>query len=211
MMDRIKEIIDRLRQTYLGADTELEFQTPYQLLVATMMAAQSTDKQVNKVTRGLFADQGDPESLARLSQEELMEKISSVGLYRNKAKNILAATEMILNLHEGLVPETLAELVKLPGVGRKTANVVLSNAFDIPAFAVDTHVFRTSRRLGLAQGNTPEKVEQELMAVFKPEDWKDAHHWLIFHGRRTCLARSPKCQICTLYELCESEDKRELV
>lgn len=207
MKKRTEEIIELLRQTYLGADTELEYETPYQLLIATMMAAQSTDKQVNKVTRSLFADEGEPQAMVRLSQEELERKIGSVGLYRNKAKNILETSNILLEEHDGLVPMTLAELVKLPGVGRKTANVVLSNAFDIPAFAVDTHVFRTSRRLGLAEGSTPEKVEQELMRTFQRVDWKDAHHWLIFHGRRTCLARNPKCGICTLKELCTSEDK----
>ncbi|QRN85976.1 endonuclease III [Clostridia bacterium] len=209
MSSKTKMIIDTLRETYQGADTELEFETPYQLLISTMMAAQSTDKQVNKVTRSLYLDYGNPESMAKLSQEELEKKIGSVGLYRNKAKNILATTKLLLEKQEGMVPKTLPELVALPGVGRKTANVVLSNAFGIPAFAVDTHVFRTSRRLGLAKGNTPEKVEQELMQVFERKDWKDAHHWLIFHGRRTCLARNPKCAICTLKDLCTSEDKQD--
>ncbi len=207
MKDRKAYIIDLLRETYQGASTELEFETPFQLLVATMLAAQSTDKQVNKVTRVLFQDYGTPLSMDTLSAEEIAEKINSVGLYRNKSKAIKAMSHLLLERYEAQVPSVLEALISLPGVGRKTANVVLSNAFDIPAFAVDTHVFRTSRRLGLASGNTPEKVEQELMQVFQKEDWKDAHHWLIFHGRRTCMAKKPACQRCTLAQLCDSEDK----
>lgn len=207
--DRTQQIIGRLRDAYRDAQTELLFDTPYQLLVATMMAAQSTDRQVNKVTRGLFADHPDAEHMIRLSQKELEGRISSVGLYRNKAKHILAMSEILLARHAGDVPPRLEDLVALPGVGRKTANVVLSNAFGIPAFAVDTHVFRTARRLGLSTGNTPQAVEQDLMRVFERSDWGDAHHWLIHHGRQVCLARRPRCTVCALRDLCDSPDRTD--
>lgn len=204
---REKKIIDLLRNTYGGATTELNYESAYQLLVATMMAAQSTDKQVNNVTKHLFVDYGTPSAMASLSWEELAEKIKGVGIYRNKSKAIVATSNIILDEYDGRVPNTLESLVSLPGVGRKTANVVLSNAFDIPAFAVDTHVFRTSRRLGLASGSSPDEVEQELMQVFAKEEWKDAHHWLIYHGRQVCAARRPQCPVCPLIDLCSSEDK----
>lgn len=206
---RKEQIIERLRATYRDAQTELLFETPYQLLVATMMAAQSTDRQVNKVTRGLFADHPDASQMVRLRAEELEGLISSVGLYRNKAKHILAMSELLLERHAGEVPPRLEDLVALPGVGRKTANVVLSNAFGIPAFAVDTHVFRTARRLGLSTGKTPQAVEQDLMRVFNRSDWGDAHHWLIHHGRRVCLAKRPRCVHCPLRDLCDSPDRTD--
>lgn len=204
---RQKEIRDILAATYQGATTELIYRTPFQLLIATMMAAQSTDVQVNKVTAQLFKDYGTARAMASLSARELAEKIKTVGLYRNKSKNMQATAQIITADLGGKVPQTLEGLTALPGVGRKTANVVLSNAFDIPAFAVDTHVFRTARRLGLSRKKTPEGVEEDLMRVFDESEWKDAHHWLIYHGRRTCPARRPKCPICPLSHICRSKDK----
>ncbi len=203
-MDRVREIMAILEQTYPDARTELEFETPFQLLVATMMAAQSTDKQVNKVTRVLFHEYGTPERIAALSEEAFAKMISSVGLYRNKGRAIVQTSRILLQKHAGEVPGTREELEALPGVGRKTANVVLSNAFGIPAFAVDTHVFRVSRRLRLADGSTPMAVERQLMDSIPEEHWGLMHHHLILHGRRICLARNPKCVDCPLLMLCDS-------
>jgi len=204
---RIREILERLRKMYPSPRTELEFETPFQLLVATMLAAQSTDRQVNKVTARLFDAYGTPEAMATLSAEQLEPWVSSVGLYRNKSRAITETARIIIGKYGGDVPETREELESLPGVGRKTANVVLSNAFDVPAFAVDTHVFRVARRLGLSGGKNPLEVEKDLCRLIDPGDWKDAHHWLIFHGRRVCAARSPRCGNCGLEDLCRSEDK----
>jgi len=204
---RIREILERLSKMYPSPRTELEFETPFQLLVATMLAAQSTDRQVNKVTARLFDAYGTPETMATLRAEQLEPWVSSVGLYRNKSRAIVETARIIMGQYGGDVPKTREELESLPGVGRKTANVVLSNAFDIPAFAVDTHVFRVARRLGLSDGKNPLEVEQDLCRLIEPEDWKDAHHWLIFHGRRVCAARSPRCGNCGLEDLCRSGDK----
>jgi endonuclease-3 len=204
--EHAQEVMRRLAARYPQAHCELSFRTPWQLLVATMLAAQSTDQQVNKLTAPLFARYPTPQALVELPLEELEQLIKGVGLYRNKAKNILATCRILLDEYGGEVPASLQELVKLPGVGRKTANVVLSNAFDIPAFAVDTHVLRVSRRLGLAEQTTPDKVEAEVTELLPPEQWKDAHHWLIWHGRRTCHARKPACDRCSLQDICpESE------
>lgn len=204
---RIREILERLSKMYPSPRTELEFETPFQLLVATMLAAQSTDRQVNRVTARLFDAYGTPETMATLSAEQLEPWVSSVGLYRNKSRAITETARILMGQYGGDVPKTREELESLPGVGRKTANVVLSNAFDIPAFAVDTHVFRVARRLGLSDGKNPLEVEQDLCRLIEPEDWKDAHHWLIFHGRRVCAARSPRCGNCGLEDLCRSEDR----
>ena len=206
-MDRIRKIMATLEQAYPEARTELEFETPFQLLVATMMAAQSTDKQVNKVTRVLFQEYGTPERIAPLSEEAFAGMINSVGLYRNKGRAIVQTARILLEKHAGEVPGTREELEALPGVGRKTANVVLSNAFGIPAFAVDTHVFRVSRRLRLADGSTPLVVEQQLMEIIPEDHWGLMHHHLILHGRRVCMARSPKCTDCPLLVLCDSPDR----
>lgn len=204
---RIREILERLSKMYPSPRTELEFETPFQLLVATMLAAQSTDRQVNRVTARLFDAYGTPETMATLSAEQLEPWVSSVGLYRNKSRAITETARILMGQYGGDVPKTREELESLPGVGRKTANVVLSNAFGIPAFAVDTHVFRVARRLGLSDGKNPLEVEQDLCRLIEPEDWKDAHHWLIFHGRRVCAARSPRCGNCGLEDLCRSEDR----
>lgn len=200
--DRIKKILNTLEQTYPEAATALRFDTPFQLLVATILSAQSTDKQVNKVTSNLFKKHSTPYDFAELTPKQLEKEIKSCGLYRNKAKNIIAASKAIVDKHDGKVPQSLEELVKLPGVGRKTANVVLSNAFDIPAFAVDTHVHRVANRLGLARAKTPLKTEKELMKNVPKPLWGKAHHWLIHHGRQKCKARNPRCDECPLEKLC---------
>ena len=203
-----EQVFHRLAEAYPNAHCELNFQTPWQLLVATILAAQSTDQQVNKLTAPLFARYPTPETLAALSLEELEQLIKSCGLYHNKAKNILATCRILLDEQGGEVPQNLDDLVKLPGVGRKTANVVLSNAFGIPAFAVDTHVLRVSQRLGLSDHNTPDKVEADITALLPKEAWKDAHHYLIWHGRRTCHARKPECDRCPLQDICPEQNGR---
>jgi len=199
----IKEVLNILKEHYGNTRTALKFRTPFQLLVSTMLAAQSTDKQVNKITRSLYQHYPDAAAFAKLSPEELEEKIKSVGLYRNKARNIIAAARMILEKYRGEVPRTREELVKLPGVGRKTANVVLSVGFNHDAIAVDTHVFRVSNRIGLAEAPNVEKTEQQLMKNIPQKDWSDAHHWLIWHGRKICKAQNPACEICPIKDYCQ--------
>lgn len=199
---RRREILDILAEEYRDSVSALEFGSPFQLLIATALAAQSTDNQVNKATRDLFARYPDPQSMAGISAEDLIPYIRSVGLYRTKAKNIAALAEMLLADFDGVVPQTREELTKLPGVGRKTANVVLSNAFHIPAIAVDTHVFRVSNRMGLASGKTPGEVEEQLCRLIPEKDWSDAHHWLIWHGRRHCKAQRPDCGGCPVGGIC---------
>jgi len=197
-----KEILKTLSEVYINTGSALEFRSPFQLLVATALAAQSTDKQVNKVTGALFARYPDAISMARASAEDLIPYIQSIGLYRNKAKNLAAMARKLAEDFAGEVPRTRDELMTLPGVGRKTANVVLSNAFSIPAMAVDTHVFRVTRRMGLAEGDTPREVEDGLCALIPEKDWSRAHHWLIWHGRRVCAARSPGCDACPVGGIC---------
>jgi len=199
----IHQVLDILRHQYGDTGTALKFRTPFQLLIATMMAAQSTDKQVNKITDKLFAEHPTPESFLELSVEELEEKIKQVGLYRNKARNILATAKMIVEEFGGQVPRTRQELMRLPGVGRKTANVVLSVGFNHDAIAVDTHVFRVANRIGLARANDPLNTEKQLMENIPQKQWSAAHHWLIWHGRRICRAQNPRCDICPLTAYCE--------
>ena len=195
-------IIEELKRLYPDAKPALEFSNPFELLVATILSAQTTDIQVNKVTRSLFKVYGTPEAMANCDEEDLMERIRSIGLYRNKAKNLKAMANMLVDEYGGVVPADKKELVKLPGVGTKTANVVVSNAFGIPAIAVDTHVFRVSNRLGLVDEPTVEKTEAALEKVIKKEDWSLMHHCLIYHGRRVCKARNPMCDTCTLKPEC---------
>lgn len=197
-----KEIIDSLRLQYPDVKCELIHSNPYELLIATMLSAQSTDKTVNKVTEGLFKKFKTPADFLTLSQKELETEIKEIGIYRNKAKNILGASEKIIKEYSGLVPSNLNDLLTLPGVGRKTANVVLSNAFGIPAIAVDTHVFRVSNRIGLAKSDKVDDVEKQLMSKIPKEMWSLAHHLLIWHGRRVCNARKPKCEMCTISKYC---------
>ncbi|BDR68776.1 endonuclease III [Clostridium tetani] len=199
----IKKVIETLSRTYPEAKCELDFKSPYELLVATILSAQCTDKRVNKVTSELFKGYNTPEKIIELSQEELGEKIKSCGFYNNKSKNILGATQKILEKFKGKVPKTMEELMSLPGVGRKTANVVLSNAFGVPAIAVDTHVFRVSNRTGIAKGKNPDEVEMELMKNTDKDMWSITHHYLIWHGRYTCKSRKPQCEECPIAPYCE--------
>lgn len=196
-------IFKALKAEFPEAHCELEFHTPFELLIATILSAQCTDERVNLVTAALFAEANTPEAIINLGQTGLENKIRSLGLFHNKAKNILAACRVLIEKFDGQVPGDLELLRELPGVGRKTANVVASNAFGIPAIAVDTHVFRVSHRLGIARGKTPEKVEEELRTVFPREQWSLVHHLLIFLGRRICSARKPRCGDCPVREVCK--------
>lgn len=195
-------ILARLQEVYKDLGCALRFKNPFELLVATILSAQATDKQVNKVTLNLFAKYPDAFAIAALSEEELAKEIKSIGLYKNKSKNILASSKIIAEKYGGIVPPEREILESLPGVGRKTANVVLSNAFGIPALAVDTHVFRVSNRLGLVDCVNVECTEKQLCAIIPKEYWSKAHHWLIWHGRLFCKARNPLCERCKLNDLC---------
>lgn len=197
-----REILARLAEVYADTGSALNFGSVYQLLVAVILSAQTNDNQVNKITAGLFPAYGTPEKMAELTLPELEAKIQTCGLYKNKAKNILAMTHILLEKYHGEVPRTREELVALPGVGRKTANVVLSVGFGLPALAVDTHIFRVAHRLGLSAGKTPDAVEADLCALLPEEDWAKAHHWFIWHGRRVCDAKKPKCADCPVSEYC---------
>ena len=209
-MDRREKILQQLRECYPDAKPQLQYSSAFELLVAVILSAQCTDVRVNKVTKVLFAEYNTPQSISAMPLELLESYIKPCGLYKNKAKNIQEASRAILTKFNGQVPSTREELMSLPGVGRKTANVVLSVWFGVPALAVDTHVFRVSNRAQLAPGKTPEEVEEGLMKVIPKEDWASAHHWLIFHGRRVCHARSPECGICTLREYCPEFGKQAL-
>lgn len=198
----VRTILDLLAARYPDAHCELHFTTPFQLLVATMLSAQTTDQKVNEVTKELFPAYGTPEQLIRLTEEELAGKIKIIGLYKNKSKNILKTTRILLEKYGGEVPMRMEDLIQLPGVGRKTANVVLANAFGIPALAVDTHVFRVSNRIGLADSHDVLETEKQLMERIPKSEWTFAHHLLIWHGRRTCHARSPKCMECPIRPYC---------
>jgi len=203
------EILEILENTYKGYQTALHFSTPFELMVATILSAQTNDNQVNKITDSLFKKYYTPEHFSKLAPEALEQEIKTCGLYKNKAKNIIAASKHIENYYGGRVPNTREELMILPGVGRKTANVILSNAYGIPALAVDTHVFRVSARLGLSTGTNPDETEKQLVALIPEEKWGEAHHWLIWHGRKICLARNPHCDKCPVSHLCPSVKYRE--
>lgn len=203
MRNDVDEILDVLENTYPDAQCELIHENPFQLLIATVLSAQTTDKKVNQVTEKLFKKYNTPQAFAVLEQQKLEEEIREIGLYKNKAKNIIALCRMLIDEYNGEVPKTMEELIKLPGVGRKTANVVLSNAFGVPAIAVDTHVFRVSNRIGIAESKDVEGTEEQLMKNIPKKRWSKAHHLLIFHGRRTCAARKPKCESCPLAPRCK--------
>lgn len=205
------QILAILRQTYLGMGPALKYGSPFQLLVAVILSAQTNDNQVNRITADLFRHYREPADFAALSEAELEALIKTCGLYKMKAKNIIAASRMIVNEFGGQVPQTREELLRLPGVGRKTANVVLANAFNLPALAVDTHVFRVSHRLGLSDAKTADQTEAQLVQVIPEEQWSDAHHWLIWHGRKVCTARKPDCLQCPLGRYCPSYLGRETI
>ncbi|NLI69377.1 MAG: endonuclease III [Firmicutes bacterium] len=202
MEDNIKRILDLLKKHYPGARTSLHYNTPFQLLVAVILSARSTDEQVNRITPALFAAFGTPDAMAGASVPEVEELVKSCGLYRSKSRNLVKMAGMVKSRYGGNIPSTLEELISLPGVGRKTANVVLSVAFDKPAIAVDTHVFRVSKRLGLASGKTPLAVERELMEIIPRQQWSATHHRLIAHGRSICISRKPCCEECFLNCYC---------
>ncbi|SMB83185.1 DNA-(apurinic or apyrimidinic site) lyase /endonuclease III [Desulfonispora thiosulfatigenes DSM 11270] len=203
-----KKIIERLKELYPDVKTALFYRNPFELLIATILSAQTNDNQVNKVTITLFDKYPSPALLGALKPEELAEYIKTIGLYKNKSKNIIATCNLLVEKHNGQVPQNREDLMNLPGVGRKTANVVLSCAFNIPSIAVDTHVFRVSNRLGLVAGKDTLETEKQLMDVIPKESWSDAHHWLIWHGRLVCKARNPMCEECQLRGLCNFEQKK---
>lgn len=203
-----QEMFRRLAAANPNPETELEYGSPYQLLAAVLMSAQATDKSVNLVTRRLFPQAPTPQAMVELGLEEITETIRTIGLFRNKARNLLAMSELLLARHGGEVPNDRAALEALPGVGRKTANVVLNVAFGHPTIAVDTHIFRVANRTGLAPGKTVEDVEHKLMKVVPKEYRQHAHHWLILHGRYVCKARRPECWHCPIADLCAFQPKR---
>ncbi|NLK73235.1 MAG: endonuclease III [Clostridiales bacterium] len=201
--EKVSYILNELKKLYPEAECELNFRTPFQLLIAVVLSAQTTDKKVNEVTERLFADYPDLDSMLTISEEVLQERIKKIGLYKTKSKNIMNLCKMLKEQYDGVIPNTFEDLIKLPGVGRKTANVVLSNAFSIPAIAVDTHVFRVSNRIGMVQGKNVLDTEYQLMEKIPRGQWSEAHHMLIWHGRRICKAQNPNCVNCPLNTVCK--------
>lgn len=199
---KVRQVLSRLATAYPDARSELNFESPWQLLVATMLSAQCTDKRVNMITPRIFSRYPEAVDLAQVPLAALEDLIRDCGLYHTKAKNLLATAAIVATQYQGRVPETREALMELPGVGRKTANVVMANAFGADAIAVDTHVFRVAHRLGWAEAKDPEGTERELMALIPKRSWSAAHHWLILHGRRICRAARPDCQDCLVAQWC---------
>lgn len=206
--EKVEKIIKELERLYPGAKTALEYSNPFELLIAAILSAQTTDKQVNKITKSLFKKYSSAADFAALKPEELEKEIKGCGLYRNKSRNIIETCRILTEKYSGKVPPDFESLIKLPGVGRKTANVVLSSGFGKDAIAVDTHVFRVANRLGLAQSSTPLGTERDLQRFVKKELWSKLHHWLIYHGRSICTAKNPKCSSCTLRKWCSHYQKK---
>ena len=206
--EKRRRIYEKLAAKNPEPKTELEYGNPFQLVIAVLCSAQTTDKAVNLATRRFFPTVKTPADMVALGEERLMEHIKTIGLFRNKAKNAIATARQLIELHGGEVPHDRAALEALPGVGRKTANVVLNEAFGEHTFAVDTHVFRVANRMKLGPGKNVDEVERKLMKFTPPEFLHYAHHWLILHGRYTCVARSPKCGECVVFEECEFSGKR---
>lgn len=204
---KVREFFSRLEAANPEPKGELEYATPFQLLVAVVLSAQATDKGVNRATRPLFHAHPTAQAIAALGEEDLAEYIQTIGLYKTKARHVVALSRQLLERHGGEVPHDRTALEALPGVGRKTANVVLNIAFHEPTIAVDTHIFRVANRTGLAAGTTVDAVEQKLLKVVPAEFRLHAHHWLILHGRYTCKARSPGCTHCSVFDLCSFKDK----
>lgn len=202
-----REIFIRFKSANPHPTTELEYSSPFELLIAVILSAQATDKSVNLATRKLFPQANSPRKILALGEAGLREIIKSIGLYKTKARNILATCGMLLQHHAGEVPQTREQLEKLPGVGRKTANVILNTAFGKSTIAVDTHIFRVSNRTGIARGKNVLEVEQKLLKSVPEKFRQDAHHWLILHGRYVCVARKPKCAACIINDLCEFKEK----
>lgn len=200
--EKVKEIFERLRKGNPNPLPELNFTSAYTLLVAVVLSAQATDKSVNLATAALFKVAGTPEKMVALGQEKLIPYIKPIGLYQNKSKHVIELSKALIERYCSVVPDNLEDLVTLPGVGRKTANVVLNVWFKKPTMPVDTHVFRVANRLGLSCGKTPEAVEKDLLAIVPPEFGLHAHHWLLLHGRYVCLSRNPECDGCILSDLC---------
>lgn len=203
------QIFARLRAQNPEPKTELEYSSPFELLIAVMLSAQATDVSVNKATRQLFPIANTPAALLKLGVEGVKQHIRTIGLFNTKAENVIKTCQLILDEHDGEVPQTREALEKLPGVGRKTANVVLNTAFRQPAMAVDTHIFRVSNRTGIAKGKNVLEVEKRLMRLVPKEFLLDAHHWLILHGRYVCMARKPRCGSCLIEDLCEFKEKMD--
>ncbi len=206
----VTRILDELETLYPEAKAELDFSNPFELLIATILSAQCTDVRVNLVTAELFKQLKRPGDIDQIDHEELTETIRSCGLYKTKSKNIRRTCEILRDEHDGKVPKERAALEALPGVGRKTANVVLSNAFGVPAIAVDTHVFRVTNRIGLVHEKTVEKTERSLMEILPKDRWSKAHHLFIFHGRRMCKARQPECEVCPISVFCDDYRERKI-
>ena len=209
LADRIA-FFEALRAANPNPETELEYGSPFELLVAVVLSAQATDKSVNLATRELFPRARTPQAMVALGEEAVREHIKAIGLFRTKAKNVVALSRLLIERHEGQVPGERAALEALPGVGRKTANVVLNVAFGAPTMAVDTHIFRVANRTGLAPGKDPLAVERKLLRNVPPEFLQHAHHWLILHGRYTCLARKPKCADCRVFDYCGYRDRKRI-
>ena len=210
-MDHALEVLHRLTKLYPDAHCELNHSNAYELLIATILSAQCTDVRVNMVTPALFKKYPSPQKLAKAKLEDVEELIKSINFFRNKSKSLIGCAQMLIEKHQGEVPKTVDELSELPGVGRKTANVVLGNAFNInTGVVVDTHVKRTSHLLGFTKNTDPEKIEKDLMKIYPNEHWTMLAHLLIFHGRRTCIARRPQCDLCTLKDICVNKPKLKL-
>jgi len=205
--EKRRQIFERLQAANPHPATELEYHSPFELLVAVILSAQATDISVNAATRHLFPLANTPQAIFELGEENLRDYIQRIGLYKTKAKHVIATCRILLMQHGGDVPQTREALEALPGVGRKTANVILNTAFGQPTIAVDTHIFRLGNRIGLAKGKTVLEVEKKLLKVIPGEFLLDAHHWLILHGRYICQARKPKCAECLIYDLCEYKQK----
>lgn len=201
--DKKELVFDILLETYPEAQCQLVYENPFELLISVMLSAQCTDKRVNQVTKQIFAEYKTPQDFVQLGQDKLSELIKSCGLYKNKSVNIINTCKLLQERFDGKVPDKMEELLNLPGVGRKTAGVVLSNAFGIPAMPVDTHVFRVSNRIGLVKAGDVEKTEKQLMEQFPKELWTKLHHLLIYHGRQTCHAKKPECKKCKIKEHCD--------
>ncbi len=201
------EILSRLRAANPHPTTELHFSNPYELLIAVLLSAQATDVGVNKATKGLFAAANNPQDMLALGVDGVKQHIKTIGLFNTKAENVIKTSQILVDKHQGLVPENREALEALPGVGRKTANVVLNTAFGWPTIAVDTHIFRVSNRMNFAPGKNVDEVEAKLLKVVPAEFKIDVHHWLILHGRYTCIARKPKCGSCLIEDLCEFKEK----
>lgn len=207
--DKRQQIFSRLRAENPNPTTELDYETVFELLIAVILSAQATDKGVNKATAKLFPKANTPEEIFALGEEGLKDYIKTIGLFNSKAANVIKTCRILIDKHNSEVPSDRKSLEALPGVGRKTANVVLNTWFREPAMAVDTHIFRVSNRTGIAPGKTPLEVEKRLLRLIPKEFLMDAHHWLILHGRYTCLARKPRCGSCLIEDLCEYKQKEE--